>query len=142
MLSQAVAYASSALSCVAALSGKPVLVKEISEACSIPGPYLAKIINTLSRKKIVLTQRGVGGGVLLAKPANDITLFSICEALEDPIIDPRCMLGNERCTDDRACPAHEFCTGYRRDLRQFLERTTIADIAAFENRRRWKMGAH
>jgi DNA-binding IscR family transcriptional regulator len=48
------------------------------------------------------------------------------------------MVGNAECTNDRACPAHEFCTTHRRQLGDFLQNTTIADIAAFETRRRWR----
>lgn len=138
MLSQAVGHATSALGCVAAIGGAPMLVKEISEHCELPSAYLAKIINTLSHKGIVVTQRGVGGGVSLARPAAEIKLYDLCVALDDPIVKPRCFLGNAECTEDRACPAHEFCKGYRADLSEFLQKTTIADIAAFENRRRWQ----
>ncbi len=65
MLSQPTAYAASALAFIAATGGKPVGVKAIAEACDIPSAYLAKIINTLARKNLVTTQRGVGGGVVL-----------------------------------------------------------------------------
>ncbi len=139
MLSQATGYAATALGCIAAIGGKPVLVKEIAEACDIPTAYLAKIINLLARQKIVATQRGIGGGVSLARPAAAISLHELCVALNDPSIAPRCMLGNAECTNDRACPAHDFCTDHREKLAAFLRRTTIADIAAFENRRRWKI---
>jgi Rrf2 family protein len=141
MLSQAVGYAASALGCLAALGGKPVLVKEMAEMCSIPTAYLAKIINALARKQIVVTQRGVGGGVSLARPATEITLHELCVALNDPAVAPRCMLGNAECIDDRACPAQAFCTEYRAKFARFLQKTTIADIAAFENRRRWKVAS-
>jgi DNA-binding MarR family transcriptional regulator len=64
MLSQSVGYAISALGCIAAAGGRPVLVKEIAEAASIPPSYLAKIIHALGRRRLVTTQRGVGGGEL------------------------------------------------------------------------------
>jgi Rrf2 family iron-sulfur cluster assembly transcriptional regulator len=139
MLSQAVNHACAALGCVAAIGRPSLLVKEISESCDVPAAYLAKIINTLARKGIVRTQRGVGGGVSLARPPAEVSLYDICIALEDPAVAPRCLLGNAKCTEDRACPAHEFCTDYREGLARFLRKTTIADIAAFENRRRWRI---
>jgi len=137
MLSQASGYAVSALAFIAAMGGKPVPVKAIAEACSIPTAYLAKIVNVLAHKRLVSTQRGVGGGVLLARAAQDVMLYDICQALDDPLLQPRCMLGHAQCTHDRACPAHEFCAGYREDLATFLQAKTIADIAAFETERRW-----
>lgn len=137
MLSQSTSYAARALAFMAAMGGKTALVRVVAEACGTPAPYLAKIINTLSRKKLVQTQRGVGGGVSLARSPQEISLYDLCVALDDPIVEPRCILGNAECTKDRACPAHSFCTGHREQLRQFLHRTTIADVAAFETQRRW-----
>jgi Rrf2 family transcriptional regulator, iron-sulfur cluster assembly transcription factor len=138
MLTQAVGYAATALGFVAASNGRAVLVKEIAEACDIPGPYLAKIINGLSRQGVVFTQRGIGGGVTLSKPANQISLFDLCVALTDPIVQKRCMLGTAECSDERACPAHMFWTGHRAQQVEFLKRTTLADIANFETKHRWE----
>jgi Rrf2 family protein len=137
MLSQATTYATTAMGCIAAMGGKPALVKVVAEACGAPAPYLAKIINQLAHANLVRTQRGVGGGVCLAKLPQEISLYEVCVVLEDPAVHPRCMLGHEACSKDRACPAHDFCISHRQRLIEFLERTTIADIAAFETRRRW-----
>lgn len=137
MLAQATGYAATALGYVAAAGGKPVLVKDIADACEIPGPYLAKIVNSLSKSGIVTTQRGIGGGVALARSPQEISLFDLCEALGDPIVERRCMLGTAQCSDDRACPAHKFWTAARAKQWDFLRETTLADIASFETRRRW-----
>ena len=137
MISQASGYAATALGFIAARGGKSAQVRVVAEACDIPSAYLAKIINALSHKGLVVTQRGVGGGVLLARPPQDIPLRDICVALDDPITEPRCMFGYAECTEDRACPALQFCSSHRQKLAEFLQRTTVADIAAFETRRRW-----
>ncbi len=136
MLTQSSGYATSALACIAAMGGQPILVKEIAEACGIPAPYLAKLIHTLGRKGIVATQRGVGGGVTLAKDAQNLTLFDVCLAMDDPIVQTRCMLGTAECSDERACPAHRFWSAHRMKQIEFLRETTISQIAAFEVRRR------
>lgn len=138
MLTQAVGYAATALAQVASGGGKPVLVKEIAQASGIPAPYLAKIVQTLARKGIVLTQRGIGGGVTLAKDPKTVTLFDVCAALDDPSVQHRCMLGTAECSDDRACPCHKFWSTHRSEYLEFLKSTTIADMALFEARRRWK----
>lgn len=138
MLSQGVGYAAVALGFVAAAGGKPVLVKEIAEAAEIPAPYLAKIVHALAKRGVLNTQRGVGGGVTLARPATEISLYDLCEAMDDPVVQPRCMLGTAMCSDDRACPAHKFWTTHRNKALEFLKGTLVADIAAFEARKRWK----
>ncbi len=138
MVSQAVGYAATALGRIAAAGGTPVLIKEIAEDCAIPAAYLAKIINVLARKGLLNTQRGVGGGVTLGKAATEVVLLDLCQALDDPIVQSRCMLGTAECSDERACPAHHFWTTHRARQIDFLRNTSVADVAAFESRRRWK----
>ncbi len=138
MLSQAASYAAAALGFVAAASGKAVLVREIASATGAPGAYLAKIIQMLARRGLVSTQRGVGGGVTLSRAADEISLLDICTALDEPVAENRCMLGLRDCSQERPCPAHEFWSAQRAVLMEFLKKTTIADVAAFETRRRWK----
>ncbi|HWB19424.1 MAG TPA: Rrf2 family transcriptional regulator [Phycisphaerales bacterium] len=139
MLTQAVGYAATALAYVSAASGRPVLVKEIAEAADIPAPYLAKIIHQLGRKGLVITQRGIGGGVTLAKEAVEITLYDLCVALDDPVVQSRCMLGTAPCSDERSCPAHKFWKVQRESQIEYLRKMTVADVAAFELRRGWKV---
>jgi Rrf2 family iron-sulfur cluster assembly transcriptional regulator len=136
MITQSVGYTATALGTIAAAGGRPLLVKEIAEACGIPAAYLAKIIHTLARKGIVNTQRGIGGGVTLARDPRTITLLDLCEAMDDPIMERRCFLGTAVCSDERACPAHRFWTAHRDKELAFLRETTVADIAQFETRRR------
>lgn len=141
MLSQGTGYAATALAYVAAAGGRPVLVREIAEAADVPAPYLAKLIHQLSKRGLVGTQRGIGGGVTLAKSAAEITLHDLCEALGDPVLQRKCMLGTAECSDERACPAHRFWTAQRAKAQEYLRSMTIADVTAFETKRRWKNAA-
>lgn len=134
MLSQASGYAISALGFIANQGGRPAPIKAAAKACRTPAAYLAKIVNHLARANLVQTQRGAGGGVLLARPAEEITLHEVCTILGDDVLKPRCMLGNAECSNNRACPAHRLCRVSRSRVSQFLHRTTIDDIAQFEAR--------
>ncbi|RMH12202.1 MAG: Rrf2 family transcriptional regulator [Planctomycetota bacterium] len=136
MLSQAVGYAASALGYIAEAADRPVLVREIADACGIPAPYLSKIIHTLAKQGLVVTQRGVGGGVLLARDPGAITLYDLCLALGDNAVGDRCMLGTTACSDRRACPAHDFWCEQREKLVMFMHGLTVKDIAEFEKRQR------
>ena len=133
-MTQATGYAINTLGYVAASNGHPVLIKEIAEATRLPHPYLAKIIHTLARRGVVVTRRGVGGGVSLARPAEAITLYDIADALDDPVLEERCMLGSAECSDERACPAHDFWREHRAAQIDFLRQRSLADVAAFERR--------
>ncbi len=136
MLSPATGYAATALAYIAGAGGRPVQVRQAADACGIPQAYLAKIIHALAQAGLVTTQRGVGGGVTLNRPAVEVSLRSICEALGDPCLELRCILSEERCSDERACPAHEFAKRMRAQCEEFLRSTTVADLAAFELKRR------
>lgn len=135
MLSQTVGYAILALGYIGAVPGRPVLVREIAAATEIPTAYLAKIVHQLGKKGILTTQRGIGGGVALSRDPAELTLFDLCVALDDPVIHTRCMLGTADCSDERACPAHEFWTAERERHLDFLCRTTLEDVVRFEARR-------
>lgn len=133
MLTQAVGYASVAMGYLALCPDGVALVRTIAEQRGIPAPYLAKIVHQLARAGLVRTQRGVGGGVRLARSADTITLFDVCVALNDPAIETRCMLGIDACSDARACPAHRFNVERRERLISFLRGTTVADVGSLDH---------
>lgn len=62
--------------------GSNVLVKNISEQENIPQSFLNKIFQRLKRDGILESRRGVGGGFQLARPAQNINLKQIINALE------------------------------------------------------------
>lgn len=140
MLSQSVGYAAVALGIIATARDKPMLVKDIAIAGDIPTPFLAKLIHILGRKGFVETQRGIGGGVLLKKSPDDISLYDLCSCFDDPVLVERCMLGNAECSDERACPCHKFWKAQRDKEITFLKRTTIKDLAEFERRELVRLG--
>jgi len=129
MLSQSAAYAIRALAYLADMGEHPVLVKEISDAMNIPRAFLAKIIHTLGRKHLVMTQRGIGGGITLARKPASISLYEICAALDEPLLENWCVLGLPHCSEANPCPLHHFWKSQREKEWEFLHKTTIADVA-------------
>lgn len=127
MLSQTVGYAITALGYLGTRE-EAMFVRDLAEATEIPQAYLAKIVNTLARKGFVSTQRGLNGGVTLARPPEEITLLSLCEAFDDPIVRRPCMLGHAECSEQKSCPAHRFWTAERARVIDFLRRTTLRDV--------------
>ena len=136
MISLPAGYAIKALGVLAEANGGPLLIRQIAERTGLPTPYLAKIANMLAQRGVLRTQRGVGGGVRLMDDAARISLYRICEALDDDITKRLCMLHTAKCSDERACPAHHFWTQQRDRQVEFLQSTTLADVADFEARQR------
>lgn len=79
-------YASRALlSLVLHESAGPTSVRDIADRTGLPQPYLEQILLALKGAGLVRSKRGVGGGYVLAKPAEEITLADIVSAVDGPI---------------------------------------------------------
>lgn len=63
----------------------PVSVRDIAERTGIPQPYLEQILLALKGAGLVRSKRGVGGGYVLARPADQILLSEILAAVDGPI---------------------------------------------------------
>ena len=101
-------------------SSQPVPIGEIARARDIPVQFLEGLFATLRRAGILQSQRGVKGGYLFGRPADQVTVLEVVELLEGP-------LGPEasQSTADVWCEAVEA-------VRAVLGRTTIADVAERE----------
>jgi len=62
--------------------GEPVQVRVVSERQGIPARYLEQIFRRLRQAELVVSKRGPGGGYTLARPAAQITLRDVVEAVE------------------------------------------------------------
>ena len=135
-LSQSAGYAILALSCLDDPGGEPILVQDVAEWIGAPGPYLSKVFHALGKAQLVATKRGRNGGVILMRPAREITLDQIAGAMDGEEWQSSCLLGLATCSDERACPVHAFWTEERKRILQELQNTTLADVAKFERTHR------
>jgi len=131
-LSQTTGYAILALACLPDPGGVPVQVRDVAECTGISLPYLRKITHELGEAGIVQTRRGNKGGVLLARPATEMTVMDILNAVEGPNALEGCLLGRVHCSDERACPTHFFWKRMREEVRTNLAEMTLAEVAEFE----------
>lgn len=63
----------------------PTSVRDIAERTGLPQPYLEQILLALKGAGLVRSKRGVGGGYLLNRSADEITLAEIVSAVDGPI---------------------------------------------------------
>jgi Rrf2 family protein len=59
--------------------------REIAERMEVPKDFLAKILKTLARERLVLAERGAHGGYRLARAASEISFLEVIEAVEGPV---------------------------------------------------------
>ncbi len=104
-------------------------VKEIAEREKIPQPFLGKIFQILVRAQVVVSSKGPYGGFALARSATTITLYEI-RAVVDGIGDlERCAIGLPTCSDESPCPHHPEWKQLKRQIKDYLQKTTLYDIA-------------
>jgi len=83
LVSQGAQYA---ISAVIALSkreqGKAVSASELAKTLDCPAAYLSQLLSKLKKPGILKSQRGLNGGVLLAKPVDKITVYEVIVAID------------------------------------------------------------
>ena len=105
---------------------------EIADRQNIPAPFLAKIISQLSLSGLVYTYRGSGGGVSLARPASEISLLEVIEALDGPLQLNRCTIEPDACPQNGHCPVHDIWVQAQTGLSGLLGSTTFDDLTRSE----------
>ncbi len=82
--------------------------KKIAEVQKIPPSFLAKIISQLSIAGLIHTSRGAHGGVVLSRPAAEISLLEVVEAIDGPIALNECTVAPGNCDMADDCPLHQI----------------------------------
>jgi Rrf2 family protein len=108
------------------------LIRDIAKCAGIPKPYLARIINKLTHRGLVVARRGYSGGIALARPAEQISLLQIVEAVEGPNWISPCLLNMEGCGHPQACPTHKVWQRVSLQLRAALKKATLFDLMALQ----------
>ena len=112
-------------------SDRSTLLREVSRATSIPETFLSKIFQRLVRSGLVRSRRGFHGGFLLARPASQITLREVVEALQGPITTPAGEAGSETDFSGRARQAvRQAVERAQSRVRAVFEEVTLADLAS------------
>jgi Rrf2 family protein len=109
--------------------GKFAMAKQIAEESEIPAHFLAKILQQLARKGFLRSSKGPTGGFCLRRPANDITLIEIVDAVDGLSDYQRCVSGLAECNDTAPCGLHDSWIALKSRIIDYLEGTSIADVA-------------
>ncbi len=103
-------------------------IDEISRTTEIPEEFLRKIFQVLVRSGIILSFKGRGGGVSLARSPEDITVAEIVEPLGEQMGLVRCLREGEYCPRSNECRASVFWRRIQKNLFEVLGKTTIKDV--------------
>ena len=105
-------------------------VKDIAKEINSPEAFTAKIMQTLSRDKIVYSMKGPSGGFFIPKDElGSIKLSSIVKAIDGDDIYRGCGLGLEQCSETEPCPVHDKFKLIRDELAKLLTETSLLELA-------------
>ncbi len=108
----------------------PTSVRDLAERTGLPQPYLEQILLILKGVGLVRSKRGVGGGYVLARDAQDITLAEIVAAVDGPIVagdfgEPH---RDGACDHEGQCVLLAVWADVGNHMREHLASFTLADM--------------
>lgn len=121
--------------------GAPVALSAVAESESLPLSYLEHLVAKLRKAGLVESQRGAHGGYRLGRPADEIDMLEVVQALEGTIAPMECFHtdpeGKVSCShelDDEACATKFLWTRVQGGVTKALSGTTVADLVEFSER--------
>jgi Rrf2 family iron-sulfur cluster assembly transcriptional regulator len=118
-------------------AGEYAMVKNIAAEGNIPAHFLAKILQDLARDGLLRSSKGPRGGFRLSQAPEEISLRAIVDAVDGTGRYERCIGGSAECNDAVPCGMHDSWKALRSRIIEYLEGTSIADLAeALSEKRR------
>lgn len=127
MFSLTVEYALRAVTYLSRFPDTPLRTAEIAENTRIPVAYLTKVLQGLQKEGIVKLQRGIGGGVSMAIPADRLTLLKIVSCIDPIKRIPSCPL-ELKSHDKQLCSLHSRLDDTLKHTEDAMRNVTIADL--------------
>lgn len=127
MISQTAEYALRAIVYLADQRGSPRTTAQIAEVTQVPPGYLAKVMQSLSRMKLVNSQRGLNGGFTLLKDPAELSMLDVISAVDPIRRFHECPLGLPSHGDD-LCPLHANLEDASRLLETKFRETSIGHL--------------
>ena len=111
-----------------------VLKKDICRTQDVTPAFLTKILQPLIKTGIVSSQRGVGGGFLLARDPEEINLLDILQAEEGQLKLNHCLVDEDVCQRDQHCSAHEVWHEAQQEMIKVLKKYNVAELVQREKK--------
>jgi len=107
-----------------------VSAKRIAEEFKIPQERLAKILQRLSKKRLITSHNGPKGGYVLTRAADEVTVGEVVRALEGPVRIVSCMTVNDDCPQFERCNLRRPVQKIQASISSMLDTMTLAELAA------------
>lgn len=122
MLSKTAEYALRAVACLAQDSDQPRSADYLAEQTKVPRRYLHKVLQDLCKAELLMSRSGPGGGYLLDRLPDEITILDVVNAVAPLERIRHCPLGLKSHTT--LCPLHkQLDRAYAETERSFAQVT-------------------
>ena len=108
--------------------GEWASIKEITNRLKVPAHFLAKTLQDLTRKKILVSLRGPTGGFAFARSPKDIKLLEIVRAIDGNDLLEKCVMGFPECSPNNPCSVHERWVDLRDGLDRMLATKSLVEL--------------
>ena len=110
----------------------PVTLADIAKRQDISLAYLEQLFAKLRKNELIDSVRGPGGGYRLKKPALDIPIAEVINAVDEAVDATRCG-GQQNCQGDLRCLTHDLWTELSDHIFTFLNGVTLGDLVQRKN---------
>lgn len=121
-------YASVLLGHLARQPGELRPATELAEMAHLELPTVSKVLKLLGSAGLVSSQRGVAGGYRLARPATEITVAQVVQAIDGPIGMTECSAHAGQCCHESHCAVRTPWQRISRAIERALADMTLADM--------------
>jgi Rrf2 family iron-sulfur cluster assembly transcriptional regulator len=107
-----------------------ISARTLAKEQDISYQFACKILQQLHEAKLVESTMGPKGGYRLSRPAEEITMRDVIEAVQGPVDLNRCLKGLDTCPRQPICPVTEKLAVLQGQIEDYLEQITLAQLNA------------
>jgi len=126
-------YATVILGVLAEAPDRVQTATALAERTRVAAPTVSKILKQLQRAALVTSTRGLRGGYQLARPASQISVAAILDALEGPLALTDCSAGHGHCCIEDTCRVGRTWQRLNLAIRRSLHEVTLAQLAGLDS---------
>jgi Rrf2 family protein len=106
------------------------LLPVLAEATGAPESFLSKVLQALSRARLISSQRGQSGGFEILPSGRQASMREVIEAIDGPLYLNVCLISERSCARERWCPAHPVWVRAQQAMMDVLSSVSIAEMAS------------
>ena len=121
-------YGTLVLAQLAVSEGRLASAHQVSVDTRLALPTVSKLLKSLVRAGLAVSQRGARGGYALSRPPEEISAADIRDALEGPVAITECCSGHGLCDLESSCRVGAAWQRINESIREALGEVSLADL--------------